>query len=335
MGEYPTRFSNTRELCALPWFDLVDGRLVRDPSFGLAIDVHTHLALAYLLPQKIDLLAEYPQTQHYLPLHRPLDLDVYANRNFSEGDLSTLERDLSIGSLTAGGLRRTHTLPNLAREMQELGVKSSVLLAIDFPALSDNAGDWLAAARGRDDFVVFGSVHPFRRQPERELDRQVLLGAKGIKVHPAAQLVHPSAERSIRLYRECAKRCLPVLWHCGPVGIEPRLGRYLSRVRHYGKAIESCPDTTFVLGHTGALEVDEAIELARAHDNVWVETSSQSVSAVRKILSSVNSDRILLGSDWPFYHQSMPLAKLFIAADGDDALIAKVLRENATRLLSL
>ncbi len=332
---YPTRFESSYDLAQLPWFDVVDGRLVVDAALPPAVDVHTHLALAYVLPQRLDLNREWPETEHYLPLSGTLDLDVYANQNFSETDLAKMKRDLTAGAVTAGGMRRTHTLPNLAREMGELGVVGSVLLAIDFPFLSDNAGDWLRAASGREEFVVFGSVHPYKPRMEAELDRQVALGAKGIKVHPAVQTILPSNRRAMKLYRACGRRGLPVLFHCGPVAIEPPLGRYLSQVRHYQKPLEETPDTTFVLGHSGALQVDAGIELARRYDNVYVEIASQSLSGVRKIIERVDPSRILFGSDWPFYHQSMPLAKLLIATEGAPELRDKILYQNAARLLGL
>jgi predicted TIM-barrel fold metal-dependent hydrolase len=68
---------------------------------------------------------------------------------------------------------------------------------------------------------------------------------------------------------------------------------------------------------------------------VFVETASQSLSGVRKILERVDPERILMGSDWPFYHQAMPLAKLLIATEGDLALRRRVLWGNAARLLGL
>lgn len=335
MQEFPTRFEDSWALARLPWFDIQDGELVVDPSVGPAIDVHTHLALSFVLPGTVDLLREHPRTEHYLPLQRPIDLDVYANRNFTEGDLKALRADLSLKSLGASGMRRTHTIPNLAREMRGLRVQNSVLLAIDFPVLSDNAGAWLEAAKNRPDFIVFGSVHPYRPNMEDELDRQVALGARGIKVHPAVQSVLPQDPMAMKLYRQCAKRKLPVLFHCGPVDIEPALGRYLSQVRHYRRPVEANPDTTFVLGHTGALQRAAAIEIARTCPNVYVEIASQSLSGVRQILDEVDHDKILFGSDWPFYHQSMPLAKVLIATVGREELRPKVLFENAARLLGL
>ena len=329
-----THFENLLDLARLPYFEVKDGLLaLADPSLGPAIDVHTHLALSYVLPNRVDLQRLWPETEHYLPASGPVDLDVYANKNFTDEDLGKMRRDLTLASVTAGGMRRTHTLANLRREMEGLGVSASVLLAIDFPVLSDNAGTWLKAARGAPDFVVFGSVHPFRPHLERELDRQVALGARGIKVHPAVQNVRPDVDRALRLYRACGARGLPVLFHCGPVDIEPPLGRYFSQVRFYERGIAECPETTFVLGHSGALQLSEGLSLARRYPNVWLEVASQSLPGVRRILDEGPPDRILFGSDWPFYPVAIPLAKVLLATEGAEALRRAILHENATRLL--
>lgn len=331
----PTRFENLADLARLPFFEVQDGRLrLADPELGPAVDVHTHLALTYMVPQSIDLKKEWPETEHYLPANRPIDLEVYINKNIPPSDLQALTRDLSLGALTSGGMRRTHTVPNLAQEMRELGVRHSVLLPIDFPLLSDNAGTWLGAVKGRDDVLCFGSVHPYRPGMTRNLDRQMQLGARGIKVHPAVQMVRPDDKRAMKLYRLCGERSLPVLFHCGPVDIETRLGRYLSQVRHYERALAENPQTTFILGHAGALQMEEALGYANKYPNVYLELSSQSLGNVRRILAEAPPERVLFGSDWPFYHQAIGLAKVFLASS-DPQVRQRALYGNAKRLFGL
>lgn len=332
-----TRFETHLELARLPYFELRDGdRLaLADAELGPIIDFHTHLALSYLVPSRLDLHQAPRPTEHYLPLYRSLELDIYQNKNFTGDDLRLMSRDLTLGSTTASGMRATHTIDNLTREMNELGITRSVLLAIDFPALSHNATTWLQATEGRDDLVVYGSVHPKARHVERKLDQQKAMGACGIKVHPAVQLVRPDWPSAMRLYRLCGERDLPVLFHCGPVAIEPKLGRYMSQVRHYVKAIEQCPETTFILGHSGALQMELALELACKHENVYLELASQALTSVRRILAQGPTDRVLFGTDWPFYHQATGLAKVLLATEGQPEVRRRVLYENGARLLGL
>jgi len=332
-----TVFNNHFELAELPYFELRGERrlCLADPDFGPAMDFHTHLALAYLRPMAVDLMRATEKTLHYLPMEDRLDLDVYQNKNWNAAAMATMRADLIENASKPGGLKATHTIPNLMNEMEDLHIKRSVLLAIDLPLISDNAGTWLRATEGKDELVVFGSVHPYAPGMRRNLDRQVAMGARGVKVHPAIQLVRPDWGRCLKLYHLCAQRGLPIMYHCGPVGIEPRVGRYLSQVRHYRRGIELCKDTTFVLGHSGALQRDEAIGLARRNENVYLELASQSVSGIRQILREAPTDRVLHGSDWPFYHQASALAKTLLATEGEPELRRKVLHDNAARLLGL
>lgn len=334
---YPTRFHSHADLAQLPYFDLNEaGRLVlADPGFGPSIDVHTHLALSYLLPARVDLQRAHDRTLLYLDVNDRLDLNVYANLNFSEQALKGLTWDLTARSVTSGGMRATHTVPNLLRDMRDLGVAYSVLLPIDLPAISDNAGAYLRATADQDALLSMGSVHPMSLRLGKMLDRQKALGACGVKVHPATQMIRPNHPRAVELYRLCGERQLPVLFHCGPVGIEPAAGRRRSQVALYEPAIADNPKTTFVLGHSGALQMEQALDLAIRYENVYLEVSSQSLDNVRTIVERGPERRIMTGSDWPFYSQAMPLAKVLLATEGAPDVRRRVLYDNAARLFGL
>lgn len=329
------RFPATTSLADLPWFDLADGRLVlADPDVPPIVDVHCHLALSFLRRPTVDLRRETLLTETYLPAGSAFDLDLYANRSLTPDDLDRLTRDLTLHSLGPTGMRATHTIANLARDMADTGIAHSVLLAIDLPwRLSRNALTWLALVRGDARFTVFGSVHPFDSRVAWRLDRQVAMGARGVKVHPAVQLVAPSAQRCLSAYRMCGERGLPVFFHCGPVDIETRLGRRLSQVAGYERAVAECPETAFVLGHSGALQFDDALRLAATYPNVWLDLACQSLPAIRAAMARAPHDRLLTGSDWPFYPQSHMLAKVLVASEGDPGTRSAVLQLNAARLL--
>lgn len=323
-------------LAELPWFEARDGRLVlADRSLGPVADVHSHLALTFLRRRSVDLLAEHEDAEIYLPVSHAIDLDVYANRNFTAEDLEALSDDLALKAMTKDGMRRTHTVPNLMRHMRETGVTTSVLLPIEFPFLSWNAETWLEATRGKDGLCNLGSVHPFGRAVRERLERQKAAGIRGIKLHPAVQMFPADHPKAMEVYRACADLDLPVLWHCGPVDIETRIGRWCSQLKHYWRAVHEHPDTQFVLGHSGALQFDLALELAQRYRNVWLELSSQGLANVRRLVLEAPEDRVMFGSDWPFYHQSLPLAKLLIATDDRHDLRPRILWDNAADLFGL
>jgi predicted TIM-barrel fold metal-dependent hydrolase len=180
-----------------------------------------------------------------------------------------------------------------------------------------------------------GSVHPIVDRVGVRLDDQAHAGARGVKMHPAVQLMAPNHPRAMALYRHCGERDLPVLWHCGPVGIELASGRRRSQVALYEEPIASHPRTRFVLGHAGALQMEQALDLACRNPNVWLELSGQSLRNVRTILDRADPDRVVYGSDWPFYHQAIGIAKVLLATEGREDLRRKVLYGNAAALLGL
>lgn len=334
----PSRFTSLLDLTRLPWFGLSEeGRLVMtDASVGPIADLHTHLALAYVRPMSVDLDKLHPETQHYLPSCCAIDLDVYVNRNMSPEIVKELTRDLTLRSLGPRGMRETHTIPNLTREMDETGIRASVLLPIDFPVLSHNADVALAAAaKTSDKLFSFGSVHPYASNPESRLDAQYAKGARGIKMHPSVQLCRPDNRRARALYEMCGRREMVVFWHCGPAGIEPKLGQSMNQVKLYERPIRENPKTTFVLGHAGALQFEEALALQLRYPNVWLETSSQSLRNVQRMVDFADTRRIVHGSDWPFYHPAISVAKVLIATEGKPEVRHRMLWANAARLLGV
>jgi len=54
---------------------------------------------------------------------------------------------------------------------------------------------------------------------------------------------------------------------------------------------------------------------------------------MRDLLAEGDTDRIVFGSDWPFYHPVLPLAKVLIALEGRPEVRSKILHDNAARLL--
>ena len=89
-----------------------------------------------------------------------------------------------------------------------------------------------------------------------------------------------------------------------------------------------------VLGHSGARDLTDALPLAR-HPNAWFDCHGQGASALADLIQRVGGERVLFGSDWPFYHLASSLAKVLIVTRDDGALRHAVLRGNAERLLGL
>lgn len=345
----PLRFRGYAGLARLPWFELdAAGRLVlADRSLPRGIDLHTHLGMAALFAPFPDLWARSEEVHYLLDCDGrssggapcDLDLDVYINENFTPEGLRRLRiealRQLTIGSAAA----RTHTIPNLVAELDRMRFERACVLPIDFglPFRGDMATRFIDAVAGSDAeprLILGGSVHPRAGDAVARLRDQVHRGARILKLHPEMQRFYPSEPAAMELYAECERIGVPVLFHCGRSGIEPERIRGFALPRHFEEAIAAHPRLPFILGHGGARDHPEAVELARRHPHVTLGIASLGATAVLGALQRLGPERILFGSDWPFYPIATALAKVLLATREQPAWREPVLRGNALRILA-
>ncbi|MEM9860766.1 MAG: amidohydrolase family protein, partial [Myxococcota bacterium] len=191
----------------------------------------------------------------------------------------------------------------------------SVILAIDLPMTTSNTDAYLTVSETRDSLVPAAAIHPLSFGAERALERAVARGARAYKMHPAVQQMAPDHPKAMRMYELCGRLGVPVVWHCGPVGIVGDRADARCQLKHYWAPVHELKDTTFILGHSGALQYRMAMKLPNMYENVYVELSCQGLGAMREIIAGVPGDRILNGSDWPFYHQAVSVVKILHATE--------------------
>ncbi len=342
----PLRVRGYRGLAELPWFELdAKGRprLAAD-DIPPGIDLHTHLGMALGLAPVLDLHAATPQVHYVLDCDGEmegcdLDLDVYMNLNFTPAQLRGLRfaalRQFTIGNPAAA----THTLPNLAAELDGAGFARAAVLPIAFGLpFGDNLAErWLEALTASphtDRFLPGGSVHP--RDPARleKLRDQARRGARIVKLHPEMQRFYPYDPAAMEIYAECERIGLPVLFHAGRSGIEPEGIRPYALLRHLEEPAASFPRLPIILGHGGARDLPDAIPLARRYSNVHLGIASLGASAIARLIDALGPERIVFGSDWPFYPVNTSLAKLLWATRDRADAREPILRGNALRLFA-
>ena len=341
------RFRGYRGLAELPWFELDNDGILRNVASDLprAIDVHCHFGRSTLLAPELDLYRPTERVQHLLDCDATdpgceLDLDVYINRNFDENALAALRWGVLSSMLWGSATEKTHTMPNLLAEMDATGVEQALILPIAFglPFGDDLTERWMAAitqSGNTDRFLLAASVHPEDSNRIEKLRRFSAAGARAVKLHPAMQRFYPDGDDMMEYYRECERLGLVLFFHCGRAGIEPEYMHRYTLPRHFEAAIKAFPKLQFVLGHSGARDVGQAIPLAERYENVWLGASCQGVTMLNEMLERTGGERMLYGTDWPFYHLAASLAKLLIITeDKPDARYA-LLRGNAERLFGL
>jgi len=343
----PQRYRGYRGLAELPWFELDSrGRLrcVAD-DFPPAIDIHCHLGMSLFLAPEIDLQARTDRVRHLLDCDAPgpgcdLDLDVYINANFSDEALWDLRKgafaQLTWGSAAAA----TQTIPNLLAEMDSTRVGEALILPIAFglPFGDDLCERWMAAIdeAGAGSRLLRGaSVHP--RDPERiaKLERYAAAGARAVKLHPTMQRFYPDDPDVMDIYQACEQLGLAVVFHAGRAGIEPEATHRYALPRHFEGVLASFPKVDFVLGHAGARDAAAALPLALRYENAWLGIHGQGVTTLRETLDATGGERMLYGTDWPFYHLAATLAKVLIVTEGRPEQRVALLRGNAERLLGM
>jgi len=150
---------------------------------------------------------------------------------------------------------------------------------------------------------------------------------RGVKLHPLLDGYHPDDPMVHPIIELLIERGLPALIHCGhpiftlPWSIEELIRRY--------------PEARIILGHMGhgnIVYINAAIDVASRNPNVYLETSGMPMhSKIREAVERAGPDRVLYGSDIPFHHPTVELAKVRVSGLSSDQEIG-VLGENGRRL---
>lgn len=346
-GPYGSQiYPGYRGLAKLPWFELdKDGNLYcNDDDVPYSIDVHCHLGMSVLFRPHLDLVAATSRVKHLLDCDAtdpgcPLDLDIYINGNFSDQALDDLTMSTIAQGVWGSPFTKTQTIPNLLREMESMRVQQAMLLPIKLglPFGDQLEQDWFAAvnaAAAEQDLHVGLSVYPGDATAVTQMRQAAARGGRIIKLHPTVQRFYPDEPALMALYAEAQALGLVVFFHGGRAGIEPESSHQFAMPRHYEAALAEYPNLQFILGHAGARDSEAMIALARRYDNAWLGIHGQSVTMLETMIQSTDSDRLLFGTDWPFYHLGASLAKVLITTEVSSrrTLRQKILRDNALRL---
>lgn len=230
---------------------------------------------------------------------------------------------------------RGMTIPNLLADMQAHGITRSVVLPIEYTDGIERSRLLLESCQQVPELIPFCSVHPNDPNKHQKLHTYIHMGAKGLKLHPNFQRVRPDSRESFELYEAYACYQRPLLVHSGVTGRE-KIFRWrctFSALDQLIRIPENFPRLPVIFAHAGIAQYDQAICLAQQHRNVYLEISGQPAAHIRQALSTIGPERLLFGTDWPFWKQSLALRAVQQATQHDQAAAKCVLHENAERLL--
>jgi uncharacterized protein len=149
----------------------------------------------------------------------------------------------------------------------------------------------------------------------------------GMKLHPLIDGYHPNDPLVHPLIELLLERDQPVLIHCGhPIFTLPWSIEELA---------VSFPDAKIILGHMGhgnVVYINGAISVAVRNHNVYLETSGMPMhTKILEAVERVGETRVLFGSDVPFHHPEVEIAKVRLSGLSPE-LVERVMSKNARAL---
>lgn len=171
-----------------------------------------------------------------------------------------------------------------------------------------------AVREHRSRLIPFAWLSPLKEgQLEWFIERMEEGSIRGLKLHPYSDryridnlvLLKPWMETVGRHHSHVIVHCTSNDEYCSP--------------RQMEALVKSYPDITFQMAHMGAIwQCREALEMIRENPNLYGDTSIASYSANVRAGAQI-ADRLLMGTDYPFYRFEMEHLKIQLAIEDPQA----------------
>jgi predicted TIM-barrel fold metal-dependent hydrolase len=168
--------------------------------------------------------------------------------------------------------------------------------------------------------IGFGRVDPRRDDAIKELNRiKTKLGLTGLKLHPFVECFRPDHPFFNKFFQKTNQLKLPVLFHTADGFSSP--GLILKIAKKYSKL-------PIILGHLREASVNALTQC----ENTYVETSGTLPDFI-ELAADVDENRVLFGSDVPYYRYPTQIA-IVEAANISQKTKRKVFFENFKKMLN-
>lgn len=177
------------------------------------------------------------------------------------------------------------------------------------PDVADDLNTWVCeTAVSSPHAIPFATVHAADDDVGGIVERAVADGARGLKFQLPVQGFPADDPRLDPAYEVAAEHDLPIVCHAGTAPMfrdDPNVGT--DRFRSF---LDSYPELRVCAAHMGAYDVDAFCDLARTHENVFLDTTF-AMSAVAETYMDFDpwsvsdetlvelSESVMYGSDYP------------------------------------
>lgn len=187
------------------------------------------------------------------------------------------------------------------------------------------------ADRHPDRFIGFATLHQDMAEPEKEIERALSLGLRGVKMHPDFQKFCIDDEKMDGIYSYLESR-MPILFHTGD-------SRYdYSGPTRVIRLSERFPKLPMICAHFGGWSEWLKAEKMLGGRKIWVDSSSTLPLVDRetalRLFASFDEDRIIFGSDYPMWDPAEELER-FRGLGLPGEMTDKILYKNICNLLKI
>lgn len=183
-------------------------------------------------------------------------------------------------------------------------------------------------------FRPVANVNPHLHFPiDRELERQLDLGAAALKLHPVHGGFRMDDPALYPAYAVLCERRVPLVVHCGTSSFPGSMNEYADPELLY-PVLRHFPNLNVVLAHGGrGWWYDAAAFLALSHETVWIELSGLPPKRLPTYYARYDLARLarrwIFGTDWPGVPGAAANARAVAGLGLPDDVLADVLAGNA------
>jgi uncharacterized protein len=255
--------------------------------------------------------------------------------------------------LDKGSVGRRNNIADLKRDAADGGVRACLLLPVaSVSGVRDTNNQFLAMAEGEPDLFTAGAVHPFDPNLDEELEKLGNRGIRALKLSSFTQKFDLDSEENQRLFRKIAdsnhhSNCnffvvLDTFYQADRFFNASR--DFVTTPEKLGRLAAQFPEVNLVAAHMGGLAApfDEIEKHLAPRSNLYLDTSNAAHMFSReefvRLMTSHGPDRILFGTDWPWFGHSDEVSfirRLLNESGFSQQEQSRIFSENIAGLLSL
>ena len=225
------------------------------------------------------------------------------------------------------------TAETLLKKHQQAGISRQVILPVAIHAnqVSHINNFVLEQAACHSSFIPFGALHAGMDHPEKELERILAAGVKGVKLHPDFSRFPIDDLRLFPMY-EAVRGRLPLLIHMGD-------DRYnYSHPIRLRRILELFPGLQVIAAHFGGHTMYD-VAYTHLHDtSCFFDISSclmfMDKATAKQYISMYGAERLVFGTDYPLWDPVNEVQR-FMELDLPEKQAAQIANKTARHILKL